>query len=221
MSPPGRTPAICFSDCLWGGVRQRPTADNGQRRLPTSVLVLDVNASAILRLRLPSATSRTPPSGAGHVRSSCTTSTTSWRSVAGEYRKSASIPSRGEGSPIPWPGELGRGVWVPRVSGKRGARELERASSQSHSARNCDIYPVPRRFPVARQPHSHRFCASTGDRKSNHQVASIVCSQFALLSPDSATSSQYLATYLRQQCLHVEKDVVSTEAEAMPVPSRG
>ena len=48
-----------------------------------------------------------------------------WRSVAGEYRKSASIPSRGEGSPIPWPGELGRGVWVPRVSGKRGARELE------------------------------------------------------------------------------------------------
>ena len=97
------------------------------------------------------------------------------------------------GSPIPWPGELGRGVWVPRVSGKRGARELERASSQSYSARNCDIYPVPRRFPVARQPHSHRFCASTGDRKSNHQVAPIVCSQFALLSPDSATSPQSIA----------------------------
>ena len=135
------------------------------------ILVLDVNASAILRLGLPSATSRSPPSGAGHVRSSCTTSTTSWRSVAGEYRKSASIPSRGEGSPIPWPGELGRGVWVPRVSGKRGARELERASSQSDSARNCDTYPVPCRFPVDRQPHSHRFCASTGDRKSNHQVA--------------------------------------------------
>ena len=72
------------------------------------------------------------------------------------------------------------------------------------------------RFPVARQPHSHRFCASTGDRKSNHQVAPIVCSQFALLSPDSATSQQYIASYLRQQCLHVEKDVVSTEAEAMP-----
>ena len=88
------------------------------------------------------------PSGVGHVRSSCTTSTTSWRSVAGEYRKSASIPSRGEGSPIPWPGELGRGVWVPRVSGKRGARELERASSQSYSARNCDIHPVLCRFPV-------------------------------------------------------------------------
>ena len=189
------SPAICFSDCLWGGVRQRPTADNGQRRLPTSVLALDVNASAILRLRLPSTTSRTPPSGAGHVRSSCTTSTTSWRSVAGEYRKSASIPSRGEGSPIPWPGELGRGVWVPRVSGKRGARELERASSQSYSARNCDTYPVPRRFPVDRQPHSHRFCASTGDRKSNHQVAPIVCSQFALLSPDSATSQQSIALY--------------------------
>ena len=148
----------------------------------------------------------------GPRRNSC------WRSVAGEYRKSASIPSRGEGSPIPWPGELGRGVWVPpRVSGKRGARELERASSQSYSARNCDIYPVPCRFPVDRQPHSHRFCASTGDRKSNHQVAPIVCSQFALLSPDSATSQQYLATNLRQQCLHVEKDVVSTEAEAMPV----
>ena len=73
----------------------------------------------------------------------------------GIYRKSASIPSRGEGSPIPWPGELGRGVWVPRVSGKRGARELERASSQSDSARNCDTYPVPCRFPVDRQPHSH------------------------------------------------------------------
>ena len=98
-------------------------------------------------------------------------------------------------------------MWVPRVSGKRGARELERASSQSYSARNCDIYPVPRRFPVDRQPHSHRFCASTGDRKSNHQVAPIVCSQFALLSPDSATSQQYIALYLRQQCLHVEKDV--------------
>ena len=108
-------------------------------------------------------------------------------------------------------------MWVPRVSGKRGARELERASSQSHSARNCDIYPVPCRFPVDRQPHSHRFCASTGDRKSNHQVAPIVCSQFALLSPDPATSQQHLAVYLRQQCLHVEKDVVSTEAEAMPV----
>ena len=107
-------------------------------------------------------------------------------------------------------------MWVPRVSGKRGARELERASSQSYSARNCDIYPVPRRFPVARQPHSHRFCASTGDRKSNHQVAPIVCSQFALLSPDSATSQQSIASYLRRQCLHVEKDVVSTEAEAMP-----
>ena len=23
------SPAICFSDCLWGGVRQRPTAGNG------------------------------------------------------------------------------------------------------------------------------------------------------------------------------------------------
>ena len=115
------SPAICFSDCLWGGVRQRPTADNGQRRLPTSILALDVNASAILRLGLPSTTSRTPPPGAGHVRSPCTTSTTSWRSVAGEYRKSASIPSRGEGSPIPWPGELGRGVWVPRVSGEKGS----------------------------------------------------------------------------------------------------
>ena len=33
----------------------------------------------------------------------------------------ASIPSRGEGSPIPWPGELGRGVWVPRVSGEKGS----------------------------------------------------------------------------------------------------
>ena len=81
---------------------------------------------------------------------------------------------------------------------------------------NCDTYPVPCRFPVDRQPHSHRFCASTGVRKSNHQVAPIVCSQFALLSPDSATSQQSIATYLRQQCLHVEKDVVSTEAEAMP-----
>ena len=125
------SPAICFSDCLWGGVRQRPTADNGQRRLPTSVLVLDVNASAILRLGLPSTTSRTPPSGVGHVRSSCTTSTTSWRSVAGEYRKSASIPSRGEGSPIPWPGELGRGVWVPRVSGGKG--ELGSWSERAHN----------------------------------------------------------------------------------------
>ena len=48
------SPAICFSDCLWGGVRQRPTADNGQRRLPKSVLALGVNASAILRLGLPS-----------------------------------------------------------------------------------------------------------------------------------------------------------------------
>ena len=104
-----------------------------------------------------------------------------------------------------------QGLW-----GKRGARELERASSQSHSARNCDIHPVPCRYPVDRQPHSHRFCASTGDRKSSHQAAPIVCSQFALLSPDSATSQQYIATYLRQQCLHVEKDVVSTEAEAMP-----
>ena len=56
-----------------------------------------------------------------------------------------------------------------------------------------NIYPVPCRFPVDRQPHSHRFCASTGDRKSNHQVAPIVCSQFALLSPDSATSQQLIA----------------------------
>ena len=31
-----------------------------------------------------------------------------------------------------------QGLW-----GKRGARELARASSQSHSARNCDIHPVP------------------------------------------------------------------------------
>ena len=74
-------------------------------------------------------------------------------------------------------------MWVPRVSGKRGARELERASSQSYSARNCDIHPVLCRFPVDRQPHSHRFCASTGDRKSSHLAAPIVCSQFALLSP--------------------------------------
>ena len=172
---------------------------------------MDVNASAILRLGLPSTTSRTPPSGVGHVRSSCTTSTTSWRSVAGEYRKSASIPSRGEGSPIPWPGELGRGAWVPRVSGKKGVFESE--SERSHNSlaqENCDIYPVPRRSPVARQPHSHRFCASTGDRKSNHRVAPIVCSQFALLSPDPATSQQSLASYLRQQCPHVEKDVAST-----------
>ena len=79
------------------------------------------------------------------------------RSQGSIGRASASIPSRGEGSPIPWPGELGRGVWVPRVSGKRGARELERASSQSYSARNCDIYPVPCRFPVDRQPHFHRL----------------------------------------------------------------
>ena len=89
----------------------------------------------------------------------------------------------GQGS---WAGECGS----PGSLGKRGARELERASSQSHSARNCDIHPVPCRYPVDRQPHSHRFCASTGDRKSSHQAAPIVCSQFALLSPDSATSHQ-------------------------------
>ena len=47
-------------------------------------------------------------------------------------------------------------MWVPRVSGKRGARERERASSQSNSARNCDIYPVPRRFPVARTIFARR-----------------------------------------------------------------
>ncbi len=55
----------------------------------------------------------------------------------------------GQGS---WAGECGS----PGSLGKRGARELERASSQSYSARNCDIHPVPRRFPVARQPHSHK-----------------------------------------------------------------
>ena len=89
------------------------------------------NASAIHRLGLPSTTSRTPPAGVGHVRSSCTTSTTSWRSVVGEYRKSASIPSRGEGSPMPWPGELGRGVWSPGSLGERGS------SGASHSALNA------------------------------------------------------------------------------------
>ena len=122
--------------------------------------------------------------------------------------------ARCHGQPGGWAGERGS----PGSLGKRGARELERASSQSYSARNCDIHPVLCRYPAARQPHSHRFCASTGDRKSSHQAAPIVCSQFALLSPDSATSTsqQSLAPYLRQQCLHVEKDAVSTEAEAMP-----
>ena len=116
----------------------------------------------------------------------------------------------GQGS---WAGECGS----PGSLGKRGARELARASSQSHSARNCDIHPVPCRYPVDRQPHSHRLCASTGDRKSSHQAAPIVCSQFALLSPDSATSQKYHDSDLSQQCLRAEKDVVSTEAGAIPV----
>ena len=54
------------------------------------------------------------------------------------------------------------------------------------------------------------------ERAATSQAAPIVCSQFALLSPDSATSQQLIASNLRRQCLHVEKDAVSTEAEAMP-----
>ena len=89
----------------------------------------------------------------------------------------------------------GQGSWAGECGspGSLGKGELGSWSERAHiliSARNCDIHPVPCRYPVDRQPHSHRFCASTGDRKSSHQAASIVCSQFALLSPDSATSQQ-------------------------------
>ena len=92
----------------------------------------------------------------------------------------------------------GQGSVGPQGLWEKGVFESE--SERTHNSlaqENCDIYPVPRRSPVARQPHSHRFCASTGDRKSNHRVAPIACSQFALLSPDPATSQQSLASYLR------------------------
>ena len=105
-----------------------------------------------------------------------------------------------------------QGLWGKGELGSWSERAHNLIAQETAISIQCQC-----RYPVDRQPHSHRPCASTGDRKSSHQAASIVCSQFALLSPDSATSQRKHDSYLSQQCLRAEKDVVSTEAEAMPV----
>ena len=91
----------------------------------------------------------------------------------------------GQGS---WAGECGS----PGSLGKRGARELERASSQSHSARNCDIYPVPRRFPVARQPHSHTYCPFGANTPGRHlpSLMGRTATRSASLVPPTAGSNR-------------------------------
>ena len=59
----------------------------------------------------------------------------------------------------------GQGSVGPQGLWKKGVFESE--SERTHNSlaqENCDIYPVPRRSPVARQPHSHIcvafFCRS-------------------------------------------------------------